>query len=192
MEPWEDWELWEYYEATNSIPDEFKTIEGYESDWVDIADFPDYEVSIYGEVYSKRLGRQLIPQRNVHGYYFVTLYNDHDMKKYLVHRLVAEAFIPNVYNKPQVNHIDGCKRNNRASNLEWCTNSENELHAFRLGLKHPTREKRIRILETGKVYPSLNECARQIGGNFKAISNCIRGKSKTHLGYHFEVVDNGD
>lgn len=157
--------------------------------WKDIEGFPDYEISTYGNVYSKRKDILLRQQTNIWGYHFVTLYNHEGSKMRTVHRLVAEAFIPNPFNKPQVNHIDGCKQNNIVTNLEWCTNSENELHAFELGLKRPTRQKMVRIIETGEVYESLHDCARKIDGNFKAISNCIRGVSKTHKGYHFEVVE---
>lgn len=158
-------------------------------DWYDIADYPDYEINVYSDIRNKHTGKILLPQTNGWGYNFVTLYNENGPRTKMVHRLVAETFIPNPYNKPQVNHIDGSKRDNRLTNLEWVTNSENEKHAFRMGLKHPTGEKKVRIIETGEVYRSLHECARQIGGNFKAISNCIRGVSKTHLGYHYEVVD---
>lgn len=68
------------------------------------------------------------------GYQQITFTIDRSRKKHLVHRLVATAFIPNPDNKPHVNHIDGDKANNAASNLEWCTVSENILHARALGL----------------------------------------------------------
>lgn len=190
MDVYEDWNFWENVRTTYDIPNDLKMIEGYDSEWKDIACYPDYEVSVYGEVYSKRKQEVLIPQTNIHGYRFVTLYNENGPKMHTVHRLVANAFIPNPENKPQVNHEDGIKSNNRVTNLIWATNGENEKHAFEHGLKHPSGQKKVRIIETGEVFDSLHECARQLGGNFKAISNCIRGKSKTHLGYHYEVVDN--
>lgn len=55
-------------------------------------------------------------------------------KKLLLHRVVAELFIPNIKNKPQINHIDGNKQNNKVNNLEWATNQENRTHANKLGL----------------------------------------------------------
>lgn len=69
------------------------------------------------------------------GYLHVRLRKDNRHKNFLVSRLVAQAFIPNPLNLPQVNHIDGNKLNNHVLNLEWCTNGENQKHAYSLGLR---------------------------------------------------------
>lgn len=69
-----------------------------------------------------------------HGYEFALLYNENGYKRHSVHVLVANVFIPNDDNKPQINHIDGNKINNNLNNLEWCTASENQLHARKIGL----------------------------------------------------------
>ena len=61
-------------------------------------------------------------------------------KNIAIHKLVAEAFIPNSYNYKEINHIDGNKHNNRADNLEWCSRSQNMLHAYKLGLHKPIQE----------------------------------------------------
>jgi len=68
------------------------------------------------------------------GYIYVCLSKDCTTKQHRVHRLVAKAFIQNVNNKKQINHIDGKKNNNKATNLEWCTCKENIRHAFITGL----------------------------------------------------------
>lgn len=111
-------------------------------------------------------------------------------KNRLLHVLVAETFVPNPDNKPWVNHEDGDKTNNRASNLTWSTPSENEYHAYRTGLKKAHHKGRpIRAIETGIVYPSIKACADDIGCHAPEISRCLSGKRSTCRGYHFEYVD---
>lgn len=94
----------------------------------------DYDIYTNGDVYSFKTNK-FLKQHVVCGYLSVSLFLNGKNRMFKTHRLVATAFIPNPYNKPQVNHIDGNKLNPDVSNLEWVTASENVLHAFRTGLK---------------------------------------------------------
>lgn len=87
-----------------------------------------------------RFGRVIKPQLSNVGYIRVELNNSGAGKKYSLHRLLAEAFIPNPDAKPVVNHKDGDKTNNSLDNLEWATQSENQKHAYRLGLQKPFKK----------------------------------------------------
>lgn len=168
---------------------QWKAIEGYAGL---------YEVSDEGLVRSlPRCGtvntaRHISPVMDKDGYQAVTLRNKgrHTFK---LHRLVAKAFVPNPNNKPQVNHIDGNKRNNKASNLEWVTNSENILHAKQLGLQMecPNRKQVLQISNSGKVlasYPSLRAAEQATGIGWTGISAVTRGKRNTAGGYRWEVI----
>jgi len=109
-----------------------------------IPEFEDYFICSNGEVYhinynnTNKIGK-LTPCKNRDGYLFVRLSKKGNVKNRTIHRLIAQHFIPNNSNKNVVNHLNGIKADNRIENLEWCTRSENDKHAFKLGLRKPLR-----------------------------------------------------
>jgi len=98
--------------------------------------YPDYKISNKGRIFSIRRNI-FLKQSLLLGYKIITIYG----KNTRVHRLVAETFIKNKFNKPHVNHLDGNKANNYYKNLEWCTSSENEYHSYKNGMKSRVGEK---------------------------------------------------
>lgn len=109
-----------------------------------------------------------------------------DDKFHQVHRLVAEAFLPNPNNKPIVNHIDGDMSNNKVDNLEWVTQKENMRHYINdLGVKN--KKKPVRCLETGKCYESVMAARRDLGLYCRAVERSIN-TGRPHGGYTFEYI----
>ncbi len=116
-----------------------------------IKDFEDYTIDKNGNVFSIRKDKYLKPYLDrKNGYLSVALYKDGTHKNYRVHRLVAETFIPNPSNLPQVNHIDGNKLNNNVDNLEWCTSKQNIQHAWKNGLNYISEKHRKVASKTQK------------------------------------------
>jgi hypothetical protein len=169
--------------------------------WKKINDFP-YKISNFGRV---KNNDGLIMRTRVlkNGYESLSLVNNNNEKfNKTVHRLVAEAFIPNPENKETVNHKDGNKLNNLLENLEWNTQSENVKHAFDTGLKTMpsnrikpavnARKKKILCVETGVIYESSQEAGRQTNIDSRQIRDAAGGKQKTAHGYHWKYLEKED
>lgn len=151
-----------------------------------------YSVSENGIVRNDNTNK-ILSQRIQQGYCHVGLTINGKAKSCRVHRLVAQAFIPNPENKPYVNHIDGIRSNNNVENLEWCTPRENTQHTVKTGLMLPTRERAViqfslegeRLAE----YVSLAEAARQTGSSVEKIVLCCQMQRKTHNNFQWRYKE---
>ena len=146
--------------------------------WKDIKGYEGlYQVSSLGNVKSfHRDNEKLLSQRmQVKGYLTVILRKNGEQKNKLVHRLVAEAFISNPLNKPQINHKDGNKKNNFVENLEWNTCAENIHHAMKMGLSKDRNRAVYQYSIDGNLineYRSIKEAEIKTGVNHSHISKC--------------------
>lgn len=162
--------------------------------WKDIKDYEGlYQVSNCGNIRSMKRNIILKPSINHKGYLQVVLYKNNISKTKRIHRLVAENFILNLQNKPQINHIDGNKRNNNLNNLEWCTNSENQKHAFANKLqkdisgKNNPKARKINQYDKNNNFIKQWDCIKDISINLKihysSIIRCCNGTYKTCKGF---------
>jgi len=177
--------------------------------WKDIKGFENYEVSDIGQVRNKTTGCILKGQDNGRGYLEVGLHSNKKRKHKYIHRLVAEAFIPNPNHKPEVNHMDEDKTNNHVSNLEWVTHRENNNYGTkneRMKNSPGWRKNRTELLQrlresnsipiiviyednTYEEYPSASVAARELGLWRQNIVDVLKGRAKTTGGLRFEYAE---
>ena len=174
--------------------------------WKPIKDFEGlYEVSNFGRVKSLNFHRENRPcilrqKKTKDGYLETALFKDGNAKFIRTHRIVAQAFCENPHNKLEVNHIDGNKHNNRADNLEWVTSSENQKHAYKIGLQGVSggaisNRKKVKCLELDITADSLHEMQRILfargytkSTRLNRLSTMMNNGQKIYLGLHFEFI----
>lgn len=167
-----------------------------EEEWKVIKDYPMYEISTLGRVrsYKSRYGRRAIPKIMSNkidkiGYSFIHLINENGRKPLRIHRLVAEAFIDNPDNLPEINHLDENKQNNCKSNLSWCSRIDN----VRYSKIWKKLERRVNQYDSDhvflKTWCSLSEAARSIGVTPCSIWSALKNNWKSG-GFYWNYTDN--
>lgn len=159
---------------------EMKDIQGYEGL---------YAITDQGQVWSYRKKGFLVP-RDKNGYYQVHL-TDRDGKliDYAIHRLVAQAFIPNPENKPTVQHEDEDKHNNNVSNLSWATYSEQVNYGTRNERTAMAISIPVYCVELNKVFIGATAAAKEVGlSSGSTITQCCRNPKKTAAKYHWRYA----
>lgn len=153
-----------------------------------------YEVTNTGQVYSVRSNRYLSQKKRSDGYMEVNLWRDNTSRSFLVHRLVAEAFIPMVSGLEQINHKDEIRSNNNANNLEWCNAKYNSNYGnnrkrgiYTRRLRH-SNCKKVKCVETGIVYESIQTATSKTGVHNTNISRVLKGERNTAGGFHWEYA----
>lgn len=168
--------------------------------WKIIENYPNYSVSDTGLI--KRNNKLLKPWLGSRGYLYVSLSKNGKVKKFSVHRLVANAFLSKNSNALEVNHLDENKKNNCVSNLEWTTHKKNlnyGTHNSRMArtkISQKLGKPVIQFDKNGnylKRWNSAQECGRN-GFNYRHVSECCKHERKTHAGfiwkYESEVISN--
>lgn len=178
--------------------------------WREIYSHPNYEVSTHGNIKNKITNKYLKPNKNAQGYLSVSLNKNNKPTKFLIHRLVAQIFLPNYYNKPTINHKNKNRSDNHLFNLEWATMTEQNIHknnnkfeptnTFNMCTMKSIWRVDLKTNEKLEKYNNLTEaqnwCIQNNLSKSKYVKNGISsaalGKRNQSLGYkwEYEIVDN--
>lgn len=138
-----------------------------------------YFITSCGRVWSYRSKKFLSSNYDKDGYLEVRLFKEGKKKHFYIHRLVAQTYIPNPNDYETVDHIDGNKEHNYINNLQWMTREDN----VRKGVS-----KKVQCIETGEIFNSVTEAANSVNRNIATLINCLKGRSKTCGGLHWEYI----
>lgn len=149
-----------------------------------------YAITSCGKVWSYRSKRFMTPQVDKMGYMRVNLHKDGKIHCRYIHRMVAQAYIPNPEGKKTVDHIDSIKDHNYVSNLQWLTPGENASRS-NTGRKRywSTKVRPIYCVELDQVFESQSEACRQLRLSAAPLNYALNGKRKTCGGYHWKYVE---
>ena len=184
--------------------------------WKEIKGYPNYQVSNMGRVkrlstgYYRRTEKILKPQLQNNGYLHIKLSQKDKTKCILVHRLVAQVFIPNPNNLPQVNHINEDKTDNRVENLEWCTQKYNINYGNGISKRVKTNKENGTYKKIGEInskirsksilqfskdnsfirkWDCIMDVQRELGYDNKQICSCLKNRQKTAKGFKWVYAD---
>lgn len=148
-----------------------------------------YAITSCGKVWSYRSQRFLRPSLDKNGYCRVNLTKQNKSQTFYIHRLVAEAYIPNPDGLPQINHKDEDKTHNYINNLEWVSCKDNLNHGTRNIRSATRRGLPVYCVELDRVFESQAQAARELGLAQSNISKCCKNSSRTIGGYHWKYYN---
>ena len=162
------------------------------TEWREVKEYNHYEVNQFGEI-RHRIRKKILKPRINNGYQYVNFKINGKNTNFAVHRIVANAFIPNPNGYTEVNHKDYNKKNNCVDNLEWVSSSQNKQHSYLKQENKKSRGKAVnQYTKEGiflKTFDSVSDAAKELGCCVAAISNCCLGRTKTSQGFRWSFVE---